>query len=283
MIKKFIKKLLVSLRKKETAYIPKNTSYGDISTDILSAFMITDGIANEDIYSNFILYKEININNSDSMKEIDDLKTLLDLSSLRYITAKSRYEDTESIVLIISGSIANYDALEKLYQNDYKYAYNKHLKNLLHYLHEYSILGEEESAFLRISTSLIPIDIVVRDGRDICISRTDNDNWKRIYATYDIGIEILHILTVYYNGCAIGFDETSEEYSVYNIESLAQFLYNQTFVFDESVRDRIHELSHMLSQEFKIDVLDKNIYELNLFSNPLDQSSLYDEVDEIID
>lgn len=122
MIKKFIKKLLVSLRKRDKAYEVKETSYGELDTEVLDVFSIpTLKICR------ILLYQKVSNSSTDSLEELDQLYPLLRESGIRYIQ-KSNNTDT---ILIISGELTQFQKLDCIYRNNFQYAYNKHLKLLL--------------------------------------------------------------------------------------------------------------------------------------------------------
>lgn len=280
---KLFKKLSVRFRKKDKTYQPKETHYGDIETNILSGFIVSDGICDEDTFSNFILYQEAGINDTES---VDELKSLLTLTQASNI-ASQIYTNSNSMILIMSGSIDDYKALKQIYNTNYKYAYHKHLKNLLNYLDDYNILdfgGLTLKPSERLAYPTFGINIPIYDARDLHISRTDSAAFEEIYGKYNLSpMNILPLLKVYYNCANLNFEEGSEDYVTYVIESLTQFMYNYSFKFEDCVVERIDELGTMIPDDFRVALFDKNIFELNLFSNPLDSSSAYDDVDEVID
>lgn len=287
---KFIKKLMIRFRKKEKKYKPKVTHFGEIETNILSAFVVDDPEVDARTFSNFIFYQEADYSDKESIEELRTMQTLIDNTNCN----STMIESSRGTILIISGSSADFDAVRRLYINNFTYAWHKHLKNLLNYLFEYQILPRDEEsntsddlkARLKFETSF-PVDIQFCDARDIHISDTSCGDWKYIIDKYNLEknilLNILPVLMVYYNAANLGFEDSSDEYTTNNIESLSSFMYDYSYIFEKCVRDRIDELYRMIPDEFRIKAFDKNIYELNLFSNPLDQSYLYDEIDEIID
>lgn len=281
---KILKKLSVRFRKKEKTYQPKDTHYGEIETNILSGFIVSDGICDENTFSNFILYQEADNNDTDSIKELNSLMMALQASNI----SSQIYTNDNSTILIMSGSIDDYSALKQLYYNYYNLAYNKHLKKLLNYLEDYSILDFDGTSTIkpseRLAYPIFGINIQIHDSHDIHISNTNSAAFKEIYDKYELGpMNILPLLKIYYNCANLNFEEGSEDYVTYTIESLTQFMYNYSFKFEDCVVERIDELGTMIPDDFRVALFDKNIFELNLFSNPLDSSSAYDEVDEVID
>lgn len=287
---KFIKKLMVRLRKKEKNFIPTETHFGEIETNILSAFIVDDPEVDARIFSNFIFYQEADNSDLESITELKTMRTLINNTNCK----STMIQGDKGSILIISGSAADFDAVRKLYTNNFTYAWHKHLKNFLNYLLEYQVLPQDNESNtsddlknrLKYETSF-PVEVQCCNAHDIHISDTSSKDWRYIINKYDseknILLHILPILAIYYNDANLGFEESSEEYVTHTIEPLTSFMYNYSCVFEKCITDTIDELYHMIPDEFRIDVLDKNIYELNLFSNPLDQSYLYDEIDEIID
>ena len=281
---KLFKKLSVRFRKKEKTYQPKETHYGDIETNILSGFIVSDGICDENTFSNFILYQEANNNDTDSIEELNSLMVALQASNI----SSQIHTDNNSTILLMSGSIDDYIALRQLYYNYYNLAYNKHLKKLLNYLEDYSILGFAGLATIkpseRLAYPIFGVNIQIHDSHDIHISNTSSAAFREITDKYGLKpMDILPLLKVYYNCANLNFEEGSEDYVTYTIESLTQFMYNYSFKFEDCVVERIDELGTMIPEDFRVALFDKNIFELNLFSNPLDSSSAYDDVDEVID
>ena len=288
---KFIKKLMVRFRKKEKKYEPKDTHFGEIETNALSAFVVDDPEVDPRTFSNFILYQEANYDDDESIAELKSFQTLLNTIDCKNVMISG----SMGTILVVSGSLSDYNALKNIYDNDYNYAYHKHIKHMINFLYAYHILISDLESYdteflrerLKFSSSSYPVEIHFCDPHDIYITDTVSKGWQYIIDKYHMSNEVFlllfPLLKVYYNAANIGFEESSDEYLVYNIESLSKFMYHYTHVFDKCVRGRIDELYSLVPDEFRIDVLNKNIFELNLFSNPLDQSSAYDDVDEIID
>ena len=281
---KLLKKLSVRFRKKEKTYQSKETHYGEIETNILSGFIVSDGICDEDTFSNFILYQEASNNDTDSIEELNSLMRALQASNI----SSQIHTNSNSTILLMSGSIDDYSALRQLYYNYYNLAYNKHLKKLLNYLEDYSILDSASLSTIkpseRLAYPIFGINIQIHDPHDIHISNTSSAVFREISDKYGLEpMDILPLLKVYYNCANLNFEEGSEDYVTYAIESLTQFMYNYSFKFEDCVVERIDELGTMIPDDFRIALYDRNIFELNLFSNPLDSSYAYDDVDEIID
>lgn len=281
---KIFKKLSVRFRKKEKTYKSEDTHYGEIETNILSGFIISDGICDENMFSNFILYQEANNNDTDSIEELNSLMAALQASNISSLM----HANDNSTILIMSGSIDDYNALRQLYYNYYNLAYNKHLKKLLNYLDDYSILDFAALSTVkpseRLAYPIFEINIQIHDSHDIHISDTSSAAFREISDKYGLEpMNILPLLKVYYNCANLNFEEGSEDYTTYAIESLTQFMYDYSFKFENCVVERINELGTMIPDDFRIALYDRNIFELNLFSNPLDSSSAYDDVDEVID
>lgn len=278
---KLLKKLMVRFRKADKKYKSKNSRYGDITTEPLCGFVVRDSSLNdEEEDSNFIVYQISDNDNDESVNELVSLSELLSSIGIKNVKASSE----SKTVLIISASIREYNKLNSIYLADYKLAYHKHLKSLFNFLTEYKIINSEEPLEERFNVPAFPFSNWDHSADYFVMSNIDGYEWKNLIDEFNLStFQILSLISIYYNAASFGFEDTPIEYVPYNMTNAIDFLYDYTYIWMKCVKDRVDELNSMLSDDFKIRVYNKNIFDLNLFSNPSDESSLYDDIDEIID
>lgn len=253
--------------KKDKKFISPGTSYGEFGISYIDGVVINDDDSNI-ILEIYYSYNETNI--------IQDATTLLNLLSSLGFHFISKPIDEENHIFI-SGNIEKYALLVNYYFINPDYTYNKLLRGMYNLLNKidatapYMILEDINDVSDDHIYSYKVERIHTTNNNPIYVQNIDIELISDLIKSYgnDILEDIISLMIVYID------DENLEQQSFYILD----FLYN--YYTNEYMTDIYNKYKDSYYSNFNISEF-KNIFDIN-FKVTIDDDSMYDDIDEIID